>query len=353
MKKQTRSAFNAYCQRLAQLNGIDSDDVAAKFTVEPSVAQKLEDRIQQSSGFLSQINLVEVDEQEGQPLGLDIGGTIAGTTDTSAKERQTTDPSDLSGIIYRCEQTNFDTNIPYKKLDMWAKFADFQNRIRSAIVKRQALDRIMIGFNGVKRAATSDRTANPMLQDVNKGWLQKIREHAPDRVMGSLTVNNVTTASPIEVGEKAKYVNLDALVIDGVNELIDEVFQEDPDLVVICGRALLADKYFPIVNKVQPNTEQMAAELIISQKRMGNLPVVRAPYFPANALLITRLNNLSIYWQSGTRRRSVMDNPKRDRIENYESVNESYVLEDLRCAALIENIALQTSRTENEVSVEA
>lgn len=40
-------------------------------------------------------------------------------------------------------------------------------------MKRQALDRIMIGFNGVKRAKTSDRDANPMLQDVNKGWLQK------------------------------------------------------------------------------------------------------------------------------------------------------------------------------------
>nr|VXZ92014.1 phage major capsid protein, P2 family [Klebsiella pneumoniae] len=46
-------------------------------------------------------------------------------------------------------------------------------RIRNAIVKRRALDRIMIGFNGVKRAKTSDREANPMLQDVNKGWLQK------------------------------------------------------------------------------------------------------------------------------------------------------------------------------------
>lgn len=48
-------------------------------------------------------------------------------------------------------------------------------RIRNAIVKRQALDRIMIGFNGVKRAKTSNRSENPLLQDVNKGWLQKIQ----------------------------------------------------------------------------------------------------------------------------------------------------------------------------------
>ena len=50
---------------------------------------------------------------------------------------------------------------------------------------------------------------------------------------------------------------------------------------------------------------------------MGGLQAVRAPYFPANALLITRPDNLSIYWQEDTRRRSVIDNPKRDRIENF------------------------------------
>ncbi|KGA70305.1 phage major capsid, P2 family protein [Yersinia enterocolitica] len=41
---------------------------------------------------------------------------------------------------------------------MWSKFPDFQTRIRDAIVKRQALDRIMIGFNGTHRAKTSDHT---------------------------------------------------------------------------------------------------------------------------------------------------------------------------------------------------
>jgi hypothetical protein len=75
-------------------------------------------------------------------------------------------------------------------------------------------------------------------------------------------------------------------------------YQEDTELVVICGRALLADKYFPIVNRDQPNSESLAADLIISQKRIGNLPAVRV-FFPANAMLITRLDNLSIYWQSG------------------------------------------------------
>ncbi len=61
-------------------------------------------------------------------------------------------------------------------------------RVRNAIIKRQALDRIMIGFNGVSRAKTSDRSANPLLQDVNKGWLaENPRRCTGSTVMGSTT----------------------------------------------------------------------------------------------------------------------------------------------------------------------
>nr|WP_137689415.1 phage major capsid protein, P2 family [Escherichia coli] len=269
-----------------------------------------------------------------------LGSTIAGTTDTTAKEREPVDPTLMVDVEYKCEQTNFDTVLTYAKLDLWAKFQDFQVRIRDAIVKRQALDRIMIGFNGVKRAKTSNRSENPLLQDVNKGWLQKIREDAPDHVMGSSTTGGETTPGAVKVGKGGEYANLDAVVMDAVNELIDVVYQDDDDLVVICGRELLSDKYFPLVNKEQENSEKLAADMIISQKRMGGLQAVRAPFFPPNALLITRLDNLSIYWQEDTRRRSVIDNPKRDRIENFESVNEAYVVEDYRCAALVENIQI-------------
>ncbi|EIZ7349539.1 phage major capsid protein, P2 family [Salmonella enterica] len=346
MKKNTKFAFNAYLQQLARLNGVEVEELSSKFTVEPSVQQTLEDEIQQSAAFLTFINISPVDEQSGQLLGLGVGSTVAGTTDTTKQDREPTDPMVMEDVEYKCEQTNFDTVLTYAKLDLWAKFQDFQVRIRNAIIKRQALDRIMIGFNGLARAKTSNRTENPLLQDVNKGWLQKIREDAPDSVMGSTTKDGVTTKGAVKVGKGASkldeggYENLDALVMDAVNELIDVVYQDDDDLVVVCGRELLSDKYFPLVNKDQDNSEKIAADLIISQKRMGGLQAVRAPYFPANALLITRLDNLSIYWQVDTRRRSVIDNPKRDRIENFESVNEAYVVEDYRCAALVENIVI-------------
>lgn len=339
MKKKTRFAFNAYLQQLAKLNGIDVSDIGSKYTAEPSVAQTLETKIQESSAFLTRINIVPVDEQSGERLGLGIGSTVAGTTDTTKKEREPTDPTYIDGEGYKCTQTNFDTALGYEKLDLWAKFENFQILIRDAIIKRQALDRIMIGFNGERREKTSDRLTYPLLQDVNIGWLEKIRREAPVRVLSRIVGSDGTVISQtVRIGKGGDFKNLDALVMGAVSEKIEPWYQDDTELVVICGRSLMADKYFPIVNRDQPNSEALAADLIISQKRIGGLPAVQAPFFPANAILITRLDNLSIYWQDGTRRRAVIDNPKRDRIENFESVNEAYVIEDYDCVALIENI---------------
>ncbi|HDJ0487089.1 TPA: phage major capsid protein, P2 family [Escherichia coli] len=334
-KQNPANLFTAAEETVIELEEVQ-DDKPSLFARVTALFTKKE----QSAAFLTLINVTPVTEQSGQLLGLGVGSTIAGTTDTTAKEREPVDPTLMVDVEYKCEQTNFDTVLTYAKLDLWAKFQDFQVRIRDAIVKRQALDRIMIGFNGVKRAKTSNRSENPLLQDVNKGWLQKIREDAPDHVMGSTTTGGETTPGAVKVGKGGEYANLDAVVMDAVNELIDVVYQDDDDLVVICGRELLSDKYFPLVNKEQENSEKLAADMIISQKRMGGLQAVRAPFFPPNALLITRLDNLSIYWQEDTRRRSVIDNPKRDRIENFESVNEAYVVEDYRCAALVENIQI-------------
>ncbi|MGI4815407.1 MAG: phage major capsid protein, P2 family [Janthinobacterium lividum] len=334
MQNKTRELFAAYLTQLQQLNGVA--DATRKFTIAPSIQQTLENKIQESSAFLSSINVMPVSEQEGEKLGLGIGGPIASTTDTRTKDRATADPTAIDSNAYRCEQTNFDTHITYAKLDAWAKFPNFQTRIRDAIIQRCALDRIMVGFNGRQRAATSDKAKYPLLQDVNIGWLQHYRDEAPQRVLG-----DGNAIGKVSIGaHDADYANLDALVFDAVSNLLDAWYQEDTQLVVICGRKLLHDKYFPIVNATQAPTERIAADLVVSQKRIGNLPAVRVPAFPPNALMITRLDNLSMYYQEGARRRTVHDNAKRDRIENFESSNDAYVVEDFGAGCVVENIEL-------------
>lgn len=334
MRTETRTKYNKVMVELAKLNGVEK--VSQKFNVTPTVQQKLEDKIQESSEFLKKINIFLVTEQSGSAVGLGISRPIASRTNTDATERQATDPSSMDERFYFCRKTDFDTAIKYQKLDQWAKFKDFYARFRGAIVKRQALDRIMIGFNGISIASNTDINANPLLQDVNKGWLQKMREENPSRVMKSGATQNIIT-----VGKTGDYKNLDALVMNIVDEMIDDVHQGNPDLVVMCNRKTVSDKYFPLVNKDQENTEKLAADIIISQKRMGGLATYSVPYFPEGIILVTTFDNLSIYVQEGARRRTVIDNPKRDQIENYESSNEDYYIEDLGLACMAENIEIQ------------
>lgn len=343
MRPNTRFKFNAFLIQVAKLNNVDVADIDKKFSVEPSVTQTLITTVQETSDFLTRINMVPVDEQEGEKIGLGVTGSIASTADTdNGGERETADFAALTSRKYKCEQVNFDFHIRYNTLDLWARYQDFQIRLRDAIAKRQALDYIMAGFNGIARAPKSDRSKNPMLQDLTVGWLQKLRNEAPQRVMDSITAEDGTVSNVIRVGKNGDYANLDAVVMDATNSMIDPWHQEDPDLVVICGRQLLADKYFPLVNQEQPNTEAMAADVIVSQKRIGNLPAVRVPYFPADAMMVTRLDNLSIYIMDSSHRRHIEENAKRDRVENYESLKVDFVVEDYGCACLIENITVGT-----------
>lgn len=342
MRKETRFKFNQYMSRIAELNGVEVADLNKKFNVEPSVTQTLFDKIQQSSSFLKLINMVTVGELTEEKVGIDVTGTIASNADTAnGVERKTADFSKLDAYRYFCNPVNFDYHLTYNKLDLWARYQDFQIRIRNAIIKRQALDYITIGFNGVSRAATSDRKQNPLLQDVAVGWLQKYRNDAPERVMSSITdADGNVISHTIKIGKGGHYANLDALVMDAFESLVEEIHRENPEMVVICGRRILTDKYFPMINKFQANTEQLAGELIISQKTIGQLQAVRAPFFPANSIFITTLDNISIYLYEDGHRRHIIENPKLDRVENYEQVKVDFVIEDYEAGCLIENIEI-------------
>lgn len=339
MRNATALLFSSYLSTLAELNGVDASLIAGgkKFTAAPSVQQTLETRVQESSEFLSRINIVPVDEMTGEKLGLGVSGLIAGRTDTSAGPRIPRDPTGLDVNGYTAKQTNFDTFLTYGKLDMWAKFPDFETRIRDAIVKACALDRIRIGFNGTSAAAATNAATNPLGQDVNIGWLEKIRTERPTHVFDSGAVADVISYG---TDAAADYANLDALIYDAVNSVLPTYAAGDTELVALIGRDLLHDKYFPVMQAAgNVASEQVARDVVLSSKRIGGIMAAQVPFIPANAIVVTRFDNLSIYYQDGKRRRAVIDNPSRDRVDNFESSNEAYVVEDHDFAMLIENVA--------------
>ncbi|HGY9620341.1 TPA: phage major capsid protein, P2 family [Pseudomonas putida] len=349
MRNATRIAFTALAAQIALVNGVAS--ATEKFNVAPTVQQTLEKATQESSAFLKAINIIGVDEQQGEALLAGVNGPVAGRTNTSAGNRRNpANVAEMSKDSYNCVQTNFDTSFPYALLDAWAKFPEFQVLLTNAIVERQALDRIMIGFNGKLVAVTTDRTANPLLQDVNKGWLQKIREGAADRVLDEGAVAGKIRVGAIKIVKVAgvnteitgDYQTLDGVVFDAI-QMLDPWHRARPDLVVLVSRDLMHEKLLKAVEKgAASNQEENAAQEIVSRARLGGLPVVDAPFLPAGTVLVTFLKNLSIYWQEGARRRHVKDEPEFDRIADYQSSNDAYVIEDFGAVALVENIEALT-----------
>ncbi|WP_286707772.1 phage major capsid protein, P2 family [Psychrobacter sp. UBA2514] len=338
MKNTTRQQFNGYLANQAELNGVPS--ATEQYTVEPSVQQKVETRVQESSEFLKKINVIPVTDQKGEALGLGISGGIASRTNTkNGKRREPKNVGEVGPIYtYVCEKTDFDTAIPYNKLDSWARDPKFQEKIRDAVLKQQALDRITVGFNGTHVAADTDIDVNPLLQDVNIGWLQKYRDNAPESVM---TESEVGT-SKVSVGASAtSYKNLDALVKDCVDQLIDPIVRDDSDLRVILGRNLKQSRDFNMVNDNNTPSEVIAVNSLLMLDKVGGITIEPTPpNFPADGILITPLDNLSIYYQEGSRRRNHKDEPEYDRVAFYESDNEAYVVENYKAGCLIENVEL-------------
>lgn len=367
MLEKTRLLFTSYLSTIASLNGVS--DPSVKFAVAPTVEQRFEEKLKETIEFLGLINIENVPQQSGQTLGLETTRPIAGRVDTSGGARRNpTDPTDNGETnSYNCLQTNFDWSRRYDKLDAWRHRPEFEQLLALTILRQQGRDLIMAGWNGTSRAATTNITNNPLLQDLAEGWLHKIRTKAPAQVFndGSLTVktdgtNNAAlkkiyvksgvqlfipgvayNAAGGSAQASADYSSLDALVLDAKRLLPDRI-RNSTDLVVIVGSDLVDDKYFNIAQKTGDTATEVEAtdRILRSTKTLGGLQAIQVPYFPANALLITRLSNLSIYNQEGTRRRRLADEPEYDRIANYESVNMDYVVEDYEEVVLVENIVL-------------
>lgn len=327
MRQTTRLQYTALAAALATAYGVQ--DVSQAFAATPEMEQTLISAVMQSNGFLQRINSPMVVQQTGQAILLGVNGYITSRTDTSgAGERGTKDASDLNPNNYACAKTEADVHITYAQLDAWARFPDFMDRLMAAIQRQIGLDMLQIGFNGVSAAAD---TVAADLSDVNVGWLQNIKANKASNYL-----LEGATPGDIRIGATGDYKNLDHMVRD-VRNLVDEEYADGDDLVAIIGRDLIANDQGKLyAAQGQTPTEKERLEMAQVIATYGGLPSFTVPKFPAKGLLITSLDNLSIYTQEGSIRRAMIDNPKKDRTEHYSSRNEAYVVEALGKAAAIE-----------------
>jgi len=233
LSNDARLKFSALAVAIAATYGVQS--AREEFNVTPSLAQTLNEKITHSSSFLQRINVLPVSEIKGQKVMLGLTGPVTGRTNTNNADRVPRNAASLDGQGYELFETHSDVALKFATIDAWAKFPNFPQRYAAAVQKQIGLDRIMIGWNGTSVAATSDPVANPLLQDVNKGWLQIAREQAPEQVL----TQGEKVAGKIQIGATGDYANLDALVHD-VSLMIEEEHRDGGDLIAIIGRDLLA-----------------------------------------------------------------------------------------------------------------
>jgi len=330
MRNNTRKLFNAMCVAMATTYGVDS--VAQTFAATPEIEQRLMDKIVESSDFLQRINVLGVPELKGEKILGSVSGVLGKRTDTTAGDRQTSDPLGLDPLGYECVKTEYDVHITYNTIDAWAKFPDLNDRFMAYVRRAIALARIKHGFYGTSAAAVTNAGTNPNGEDVNKGWLQHLRDYQA----GSQILTQGGTANEIRVGAGGDYENLDGLVYD-VLQMVSDVHRDGDDLVALVGRDLLAqDKAQLYKAQGQTPTEKERIENNAVTRTYGGLPSYTVANLPARGLIITSFDNLSIYYQEGAVRQKIDDNAKRDRVEHYNTINEAYVVEDLDKAAAIE-----------------
>ncbi|MDC5855533.1 phage major capsid protein, P2 family [Vibrio europaeus] len=332
MQKQTQIKLNAYVKKVAEQNEVD--DATQKFNVTPNGTQKIIGQMRESNWFLKKINIIPVKNQKGESIGLGVTGMIASRTDTSGEGRRI--PKDYSGMgamPYMCEQTNFDTAIRYDKLDAWAHDKRF-NSIISAHTREQIdANKITIGWYGERVEKNTNASSNPNGEDVNKGWFQAMRDHNAERYITEIVPNS----GEIRIGEGGDFINLDLAVLNTKN-LLHDACENDSNLIAIIGSDLLAydkAKFYEAHGNTPSEKSKIQEVQVIGT--YGGLPAVKVPGFPSTGIMVTSYDNLSIYIQEGSIRRSMgKKNDEKDQIENFESMNMAYVIEEIGKAAAME-----------------
>ena len=320
MKTHTRQRFNALLHGLAKGYGVE--DVSRQFTIEPTIQQRLQDKIVEQSTFLPKINVITVDELSGENILGSASGPVSGRTDTSkdGKERTPRDVLGLASYKYQLYQTNSDVFMRYATMDAWAKFPDMPERYARYVQARIANDRELIGWYGTSAAADTDLETNTLLQDVNIGWLQYVRTNRPEAILAEGAATGEIRIGP-EAG--ADYANLDVAVNDlvlGIPEYMRS------GLVALIGAELIAREKSALYAAMSGTPTEKAA-LNGSLTTFGGLTWETPSNFPARGLVVTSYDNLSIY-MGRELARNIKDAPEKDRVEDYNSRNEGYVVEN-------------------------
>lgn len=322
----------AYSSNLAK--AYDTTDVSKQFAVTGPMETKLKAAMLESVEFLRLITTMDVDQIKGQVVkvgnyGIATGRKVNGRFVTT---------NGVDGHGYELVETDSCAAVPWATLAVWANAGttnQFMQLMSQNATLRFALDMLRVGFNGVSVAANSDPVANPMGEDVNKGWHKIVLDNAADQIVMDPIYFNPDATGELKDGE---YKTLDAIVTELKNTLIHPSLRNDPRLVVLVGSDLTAAAQTKLMNQADKPTERVAAQQM--DKTIGGLAAYTPPFFPGKRITVTMLSNLHIYTQKGTRSRKSENSEDRKQHEDKYWRMEGYAVEEFEGYASIDESAM-------------
>lgn len=287
--------------------------------------------ISDSSWFLNQLTLSDVNEERGDAINL---GDNTLHTGRSIEARFHKDIH-FEGMPYTLEETDTCAAISFEQMSMIANSGSgddehFTKVMSDLFSKAVSLDMIRVGFNGEFCGFPTKPDVYKRGQDVNRGWHTLAKEFNK----GSQVITD-----KIVLGKDGDFPNLDAMANYLIMKKIPEEFREDPRLVVLVGSELAAlyrEKLF--------NSSDKAADVQASQMALSTLAgrfAIIPPFMPGRRLVVTTLDNLHIYTQKNTRRFRAEFVDDRKVYEHSYLRNEGYGLGDGNLYAAIDESAFQ------------
>lgn len=342
MNSTALKLFNALVTGAAEFYGADiSAALQGKvYAIDIPSETRLMGNIQQRSDFLQKINCITVTDVEGQLVFGATEKSITGRKQTGRYRQELA----KSGYKYKLAETDSGILIPWQKADQWARYGDeFAERYADFVQRQIALDMLKIAFHGT---SVAENTSDANLADVNKGWLQFVRENKAENM-----IKQGKTASKIKIfGEQADFANLDELAYQ-LKQGIGDQHRDGNDLVFLVGSDLVAYQSQIIYGKhALTPTERAALKTHDLMSSFGGMPAMTPPNMPGRLAIVTSLDNLSIYTQSGSIRRGMKDDEELKAIKDSYYRNEGYVVEDVTKFVGIEfaNVKLPSDEDYND-----
>ncbi|ELW7371539.1 phage major capsid protein, P2 family [Yersinia enterocolitica] len=312
---KAEALIRKYAAGLAKAN--NQPDTKQFFSLTDPKETSLRNALMQRSEFLRLINLMDVDQIQGQVVNTGNPGMFTGRKKDGRFNRE----MGVSGNKYELVETDSGSYLTYALLVVWANSGsedEFFQRIQEFSNESFALDMLRIGFNGKTIADNTDPVANPLGQDVNRGWQTIVQERSPGQIITDKVILDRN-------GTGADFVSLDAAVTDLIHSCIYEPFRNDPRLVVLVSADLIAADATSMMNRIDRPTEKVAAQLI--NREIAGRTAYTPPFMPEGRLIVTTLSNLHLYTQRGTRKRKAEWIDDRKRFENNYLRMEGYAVE--------------------------